>query len=265
MSRRRPYRLTCLGVGDGHASARRAHAAFLYEFGATRLLVDCGEPATHSLLRAGVRLEALDGVVISHLHFDHVGGVFTLLQGLWLSRRQRPLTLHLPRAGVQPVRALLQAAHLFNLIPPPFALRLEPLQSGRPFKVGAITVTPLANSHLAPPPGTRPRPARARVDEAFSFLLEDGHRRVAHSADLGGVEDLTPLVAEPLDLLVCELAHLDPAALLARLRGRPIRRTLLVHLSAGQWRARQSWQARAARALAPGAVRIPRDGERVAF
>lgn len=265
MPRRRPYRLICLGVGDGHVSAHRAHAAFLYEFGATRLLVDCGEPATQSLLRAGTRLEALDGVVISHLHFDHVGGVFTLLQGLWLSRRQRPLTLHLPQAGVEPVQALLRAAHLFNLTPPPFALRLEPLRSGQPFKVGAITVTPLANSHLASPPPARRRGTRGRVDEAFSFLLEDGRRRVAHSADLGAVEDVAALVAEPLDLLVCELAHLDPPALLARLRGQPIRRTLLVHLSAAQWRARRRWLARAARTLAPGAVGIPRDGERVTF
>ncbi len=265
MSRPSAYRLTCLGVGDGHVSAHRAHAAFLYEFGTTRLLVDCGEPATQSLLRAGTRLEALDGVVISHLHFDHVGGLFTLLQGLWLSRRQRPLTVHLPRAGVAPVQALQRASHLFRLISPPFELRLAPLQAGQPFPVGTITVTPLRNTHLKPSPVGKRRAAGTRADEAFSFLLEDGHRRVAHSADLGGVEDVAALVREPLDLLVCELAHLDPPALLDRLRGQPIRRTLLVHLSAAQWRARRHWQARAARVLAPMAVRIPGDGERIAF
>lgn len=265
MSRASQHRLTCLGVGDGHASARRGHAAFLYEFGASRLLVDCGEPATQALLRAGVRLEALDGVVISHLHFDHVGGLFTLLQGLWLTRRPRPLTVHLPRAGVAPVRALLRASHLFRLIPPPFELRLAPLRAGQPFPVGAITVTPLGNTHLRPSPAGTRRVSGARGDEAFSFLLEDRRRRVAHSADLGSVEDLAALVRAPLDLLVCELAHLDPPALLERLRGQPLRRVLLVHLSAAQWRARRHWQARAARVLAPIAVRIPDDGERIAF
>jgi hypothetical protein len=79
------------------------------------------------------------------------------------------------------------------------------------------------------------------------------------------VDDLAALIHEPLDLLVCELAHLDPAALFARLCGHPIRRVALVHLSAPQWRWRQRWQTRAARALAPIPVCVPRDGERLAF
>ena len=264
MPRRAAHRLTCLGVGDGHISARRGHSAYLYEFGAARLLVDCGEPATQTLLRAGTRLEDLHAVLVSHLHFDHVGGLFTLLQGLWLSRRQRPLTVYLPRAGVAPVRALMDAAHLFRAVPARFELRFEPLQGGQPFPVGPVMVTPLPNRHLIPSPAA----ARARgapPTEAFSFLLEDRARRVGHSADLGDVDDLAALVQEPLDLLVCELAHLDPTALFARLCGHPIRRVALVHLSAPQWRTRQHWRARAARALAPIPVCVPRDGERIAF
>lgn len=264
MPRRAAHHLTCLGVGDGHISARRGHSAYLYKFGAARLLVDCGEPATQTLLRAGARLEELDAVLVSHLHFDHVGVLFTLLQGLWLSRRQRPLTVYLPRAGVAPVRALMDAAHLFKAVPARFELRLEALQGEHPFPVGPVMVTPLPNRHLIPSAA----PARARSaapDEAFSFLLEDRIRRVGHSADLGDLDDLTALVQEPLDLLVCELAHLDPAALFARLYGHPIRRVALVHLSAPQWRTRQRWRARAARALAPILVCVPRDGERLAF
>lgn len=264
MPRPTAHRLTCLGVGDGYVSAGRAHSAYLYQFGATRLLVDCGEPATQTLLRTGNRLEKLDAVLISHLHFDHVGGLFTLLQGLWLSSRQRPLTVHLPRAGVEPVRALMAAAHLFKAVPARFELRFEPLRAGQPFPVGPVMVTPLPNRHLIPQSSGR-RASSAAPNEAFSFLLEDRGHRVGHSADLGEVDDLAALIHEPLDLLVCELAHLDPAALFARLCGHPIRRVTLVHLSAPQWRARHHWLARAARALAPIRVYIPRDGERLAF
>ena len=39
--------LTCLGVGDGLPCADRHHAAFLYRFGHTSILVDCGKPVGH--------------------------------------------------------------------------------------------------------------------------------------------------------------------------------------------------------------------------
>lgn len=260
----RPQRtLTCLGVGDGHVAADRGHAAFLYEFGATRLLVDCGEPASQALLRAGTRLETLDRVFISHLHFDHVGGLFTLLQGLWLSRWQHPLTIHLPEPGLRPVQNLMRAARLFDA-PPPFDLQWEPLRAWQPVPAGAGSVTPVPSSHLRAL-AVNPRAARGLDDEAFSFLLEDRDCRVAHTADLGGLNDVPPLIREPLDLFVCELAHLEPADLFARLRGHPIRRAVFVHLSADQWQERRRWRARAARALSPVPVRIPADGERIAF
>lgn len=260
----RPHRsVTCLGVGDGRTSADRGHAAFLYRFGDTRLLVDCGEPATHALLHHGERLEELDTVLISHLHFDHVGGLLTLLQRLWLSRRTRALTIHLPKVGIAPVQALMRTALVFDQWEA-FPLEFRPLKTGEPVTVAGVTVTPLPSTHMQALSGQGSGPA-GPMTEAFSFILEGAGVRVAHSADLGGIGDVAGLVREPLDLLVCELAHLEPAALLATLRGRPLRRLALVHLSATAWRFRRRWLARAARVLAPVRTRIPEDGERIRF
>ncbi len=263
MSRRTPRQVICLGVGDGHVSRTRGHAAFLYQGGAGRVLVDCGEPAAGALLRAGAALETLDAIFISHLHFDHVGGLFTLLQGLWLSPRRRSLTIYLPARGRKPILDLMRASRLFAAWEP-FALRWEPLRPGQPIAVGEWTVTPVPTTHLtdAPTDGGAPAPVRG---EAFGFILESGGRRVAHTADLGGPEDLAGFLTRPLDLLVCELAHVSPPELFARLRGRDIRRVALVHLSESQWRRRRHWLARAGRVLAPIRVCIPRDGQRLTW
>ena len=83
--------LTCFGVGDGRSCPDRNHAAFLYRFGSTSILVDCGEPVDRSLIASGSGPETPDGIVLSHLHADHVGGLFMLLQGLWLQGRRRAL------------------------------------------------------------------------------------------------------------------------------------------------------------------------------
>jgi len=99
--------------------------------------------------------------------------------------------------------------------------------------------------------------------ESFSFLLEGNGLRVAHSADLGAVEDLEPLLSQPVDLLVCEMAHIEVEAATAYVRSRPVRRVLFVHLDRGL---RQDL-ARTRRRLKAGLGGIPfsiaRDGDQV--
>jgi ribonuclease BN (tRNA processing enzyme) len=41
----------------------------------TKLLIDCGSDARHSLFAQGYRHKDIDAVYISHLHSDHVGGL----------------------------------------------------------------------------------------------------------------------------------------------------------------------------------------------
>lgn len=263
MSRAPSHSVICLGVGDGGPNPDRGHAAFLYRLGGVRLLVDCGEPATRALLQAGVRADDLDHIFISHQHFDHIGGLFTLLQGLWLAPRRHPLTIHLPGVGLRPVRELMRTACLFDDWTP-FPLVFRPLRVGKKVAVKEAVVTPHASSHLRvlqPIHG----PRNPRLSQAFSFILETKDRRVAHSADLGGLADLEGLTREPLDLLVCELSHLDVAEVCAYLTGKPIRHVAFVHLSTLQWRRRAQIEARAARALRPIQVRVPGDGERIDF
>src|SRR5262245_16927597 len=106
--------LTCLGVGDGMANADRNHSAYLYQFGETTLLLDCGESVSRSYRAAGFSIEAIDRLLLSHLHSDHFGGLFMLLQGLWLEQRRKALPIHMPADGIKPIRQMLDMA---NLVP----------------------------------------------------------------------------------------------------------------------------------------------------
>ena len=44
------------------------------------------------------------------------------------------------------------------------------------------------------------------------------------------------MLAAPLDLLVCELAHFSPRAIFSYLRGRAIGRVVFVHIAGKLWR-----------------------------
>lgn len=226
--------LTCLGVGDGWPCPDRNHASFLYRFGKTSLIVDCGEPVDGRLQASGIRHDAVDGIFISHLHSDHFGGFFMFMQGMWLGKRSRDLPVYLPQGAIKPLRGMLHAAFLFNELLG-FRLNLLPLIGEKPVVVRGVRVTPFLTTHLD---GMRARFGRKyRSDfSAYCLLLESGGLRVGHSADLGCPQDLEPLLAKPLDLLVCELAHFPPEKIFAYLKGRKIGRLVFVHLGRDQWK-----------------------------
>ncbi|MFO1478212.1 MAG: MBL fold metallo-hydrolase [Verrucomicrobiota bacterium] len=227
------FRLHCLGTGDGASGSGRNHAAFLYRFGTASLLVDCGEPVERALDALKLGPEIPGAILLSHGHADHVGGLFMLLQGLWISGRRKRLPIHLPGRLVPALRGLLEAGCVFEQM---FEFRIDwkPLPAGRVFRAGGARVTALRNTHLERTRLEFPeKPAAAFL--SCSFLIESGGLRIAHSADLGSPADLEPLLRRPVDLLVCELAHFTPEELFRQLRGRPVGRVVFVHLARHYW------------------------------
>jgi len=190
--------LQALGTGDGWAGEDRGHSAFLYRLEGGTLLVDCGEPVSRRLRAAGVAPDELDAILLSHLHCDHVGGFFMLMQGFWLDKRTRDLPVHLPAEGA--------------------------------FETGQIKITPHPTSHLDQlrEHFSAKYPA---AFEAFSFVLETPYATIAHSADIGAVEDLEPLLQKPVDLLLCELAHVKPPELFEYLAQKEISQVAFTHIS----------------------------------
>ena len=164
------------------ACADRNHSSYLYRFGEVSLLLDCGEPVSRSFEALQLDHNSIDRVFISHLHSDHVGGFFMLMQGFWLGRRKKALRVHLPADGIEPLRAMLKAAYLFDELFQ-FDLLMEPLLAAQPVEQGRVRVTPYRTTHLD---GLR-RTFQGKYPgdyAAYSFLLERGGLRVGHRADL---------------------------------------------------------------------------------
>ena len=60
-------------------------------------LVDCGEGTQVQLKRYGISSARLDNILISHLHGDHLFGIFGLLSTMALDGRTAPLYIYAPR------------------------------------------------------------------------------------------------------------------------------------------------------------------------
>jgi ribonuclease Z len=201
--------------------------------GGQTLLVDCGDGLSSAFSRSGVDYDSVDRVFLSHLHSDHVGGFLMFIQGMWLERRRRPLVVHMPGEGIEPLRRMLDAVYLFEELVG-FRLELKPLEAGKAVRVGAVKVVPNPTSHLDDLKNSFGKKYRQGF-ECFSFSMEGAGKRVGHSADIGSLSDLEPLVAKPLDHLVCELAHCELDSICEMLVGKKIGRITFIHLARPLW------------------------------
>ncbi len=70
-------------------NARNA-SAILFKYKKLNILLDCGEHATKTLLRYRESLN-IDMIFITHIHGDHIYGLFGLIDTFNKNNRTRPL------------------------------------------------------------------------------------------------------------------------------------------------------------------------------
>ena len=66
-------------------TGERFQTGLLLESGDDTLLVDCGSGVLHGLARTSGGYEAVDAVLLTHHHLDHVSDLFPLFKARWLA------------------------------------------------------------------------------------------------------------------------------------------------------------------------------------
>jgi len=72
-------------------------SAHVFNLHGRLFLVDCGENAQVQLKRYKISKARLDNILISHLHGDHIFGIFGMLSTMALDGRTAPLYIYAPR------------------------------------------------------------------------------------------------------------------------------------------------------------------------
>src|SRR5271157_2964045 len=155
----------------------------LLETGRTRLLVDAGLGKRETLARLAAiekDLDHLDGILITHEHTDHCGGLPQAL-GLWKA----------PLYVTEPTMDALQ-----RILPDTFGKRLnrvESIQAGQTFSVGDIEVHAFSIPHDAVDP--------------VAFTFRTNGTKVAICTDLGYMPNHVKVHLRETDCLVLESNH----------------------------------------------------------
>jgi ribonuclease BN (tRNA processing enzyme) len=220
-------RVTVVGSGDAFGSGGRFNTCFLLQTVRGTLLVDCGASSLIAFKAQGIDANAIDAIVLSHLHGDHFGALpFLLLEGQFLAQRDRPLLI----AGPPGAAARLEES-MEVFFPRStknkwrFPWKVLEIEIGRATEVFGHSVTTAEVLHFSGAPSTAVR-------------VFDGKRLFAYSGDTEWVDALRE-VADGADLFVIECygysgkfsGHLTWEVLGPQLPGLRARRVMITHMN----------------------------------
>ena len=222
-------KLTIAGSGDAFGSGGRLNTCFFLETAKATLLVDCGASALPALKGLKLDPNRIDGIVLSHLHGDHFGGVpFLLLDAQFLSRRDRPLLIAGPPGTRARIDALMEAVFPKSTGSKwKFAWDVLEIPVGVETDVLGHSVLTAEVIHQSGTPST-------------ALRLSDGVKVFAYSGDTEWTDALLP-IARDADLFVCECyayagrltGHMVWEILKARIGDLRARQLMITHMGPG--------------------------------
>jgi ribonuclease BN (tRNA processing enzyme) len=219
-------KLTIVGCGDAFGSGGRLNTCYHVASNGRAMLLDCGASAMIGLDRLDLDPNAVDTIVISHLHGDHFAGlVFFLLHAQHVARRTAPLAIIGPPGIEARLHVASEALFAGSMAAPRrHALTFQEITAGAPMRLDAWSVEVWPVSHPSGAPSQAVR-------------LTDGRRILAFSGDTEWTESLIAC-ADGADLFICECYgfdrdvrfHLNWQTLSAHLPELRARRVLLTHM-----------------------------------
>ncbi len=227
-SRRSRISFRVVGCASGLPHPKLASSSHLVQQGKRLLLFDAGEGLSSALRRLKVNPRQIGTVFISHLHSDHWMGLPLFIQFNYLMKRTERLDVFLPAEGVTLVRRLLNQVYM----PPkklPFEVEFYSITKSMVFEMTDLKVKPWLNTHLQAQAKVLRGMRLPNKMQCYSFIIESGDRKIVYSSDIGGLDDLLPVLAHT-DLLVLDGNHIDLSVLPQVVVANEVKKVMLTHM-----------------------------------
>lgn len=219
--------VTFMGTASAAGSAKRDNTYMLLSHEECSWLIDVGGNPLGKLKMASVPVDRIRGVILTHFHVDHLYGLPSLLWGMWIAGRTKPLPIYCPGTGAAQLQAILDSFQVQQW-PIRFELSIRPFEWTVPtvlFEENELTVSTFPVQHAGPTVGIQ---------------AVHGDRVLVYSADTRPSERIRNLPG--IDLLVHEATrargnpnnHTSLEELLHFYPIRTIGRVCAVHLTDGE-------------------------------
>ena len=190
--------LTTIGTGDAFSTGGRFQTCFLLDWGERRFLVDCGANGFLGLRRTVKDLGSIDGILITHFHGDHYGGLpFYLLDRNFIEDKSRSIQIWAPQGAMSMIRDLSENLYpgLGEKLVSQEGLMISEYRSEAGFDFLELEVMPIPVVHA---PESIPH----------GFRISDGDKTIAFSGDTQWNDNILRL-ASGTDLMVLECNNFE--------------------------------------------------------
>ncbi len=194
-------KLILLGSGAALSDAKRENMYLVVQGKESAILVDVAGSPVQRLLKAGIPLNSIDHVIITHYHPDHLYGLPILMMDMWLSRRKKVLHLYGLPETIRVAQAVLEAFdwkawHNRDFFPTEFHT-LDVPQNGiaSVLETLDLKITATRTKHFVP-------------TIALKFLARPSGKAIAYSSDTA-VSDAIVEISRGADILIHEATTVD--------------------------------------------------------
>ncbi|MDR3351012.1 MAG: ribonuclease Z [Prevotellaceae bacterium] len=163
------FELTVLGTSSALPTKEHYPAAHVLNVHERLFLIDCGEGAQIQMLRAGLSAGRLEAVFISHLHGDHVFGLFGLLSTMSMMGRKKELLIY----GPAPLEEIMHNHLRYFGTDMMFPITVHPVGVDAPaliYKNPVMTVHSIPLKHRVPAIGFLFREKQSQRNVYKSFI-----------------------------------------------------------------------------------------------
>lgn len=211
-----------LGSGPGLPQIDRNLSSLLVRGHGASVLIDCGDGCSRKLLEMGMSADELDAIFITHYHPDHIGGVFILLQMLYLQGRSKPLALFLPERK----ESFLEILQLMYTFPKRFGFTLQ-IMDMKECTSHYPWISAMPNDHLLGYADIIRELRLSNQMHSWSLRFEDSSGALVYSGDITTTESIAPLLKDAHTAIV-DAGHPHVEQLL-KLASLGIKRIILTH------------------------------------
>jgi ribonuclease Z len=200
-------RVTLLGTASGpRVHAGMAGISTLVEAGGERFLIDAGRGVMQRLVQAGLPMNAVTKLFLTHLHSDHIVDVPDLMLTPWSAQpeRQVPLEVWGPH-GTGDMMRHLQEAFAFDIrmrrdvdesfSPDGIRVVAHDIREGKVYERNGVSVTAFFVTH-------------GLVKPSYGYRVDYAGRSVAVSGDTSPSDNLVAF-CKGVDVLIHEAIDLD--------------------------------------------------------
>lgn len=182
------------------------------------LLFDTGDGALRDLLNNDFDLNKLQAIYYTHGHFDHIGGLYSLLGFLRMVGRTANLIVAFPERTAE-IPAIVKSFLSIYQKTTPYKIELRELKPFQKITLDDITIDPFPMMHCGSIEGGE---ILDRIP-AYGYRITDGRESIAVSGDTGLCPELSELI-KGADLAILEATYRDSSEISREMLGQ-------VHLS----------------------------------